>query len=126
MGQMAQCEDWNAFKDANEFSNSFELGKDFDFSDPESLKWFIQNVKIRMFEQGIFEKMELGQMLMNERREFIENQMAEYMLPSQQMMQDKIKQIGKNNHKLRMKMKEINKNQSELEHKLKCLQAKAK
>merc|ERR1711933_19899 len=40
--------------------------KDFDLQNPNSLKWFIENIKIKI-EKEIFDKMELGHLLMDER-----------------------------------------------------------
>lgn len=121
--EIGQYENWKQLKKAKNIS--FEVPNDFDLMNPISLQWFIENIKLKI-ERQIFDKMELGNLLMNERREFIENQMNEYMLPQKQMIRDKVKQINQNNVRLKKKIRQIIKNQSELETKLKNLQNRMK
>ena len=79
---------------------------DFSLENPESLRWFVDNIKLKM-ENEIFSKLEFGHLMMNERKLFIENQLREYIEPQIKLIKDKIKQIGTNNQRLREKIGEI-------------------
>eukprot|EP01083_Nonionella_stella_P035120 95929_1 len=106
----------------------FDIGNlpnDFSLKDPSSLKWFVENVKERM-EEEMFSKLELGHLLMDERKQFIENQMKDYVVPQTQLIQDRLQQMKDSNRKLNGKITEITDNHRKLEEKIKHLQHKMK
>ena len=103
--------------------NFNQFPQDFSLSDPKSLKWFVENIKIKI-EREIFDKMELGQVMMSERKAFIENDLYEYIIPQVTLIQDKTRQISKNNENLKNKLSEIMDNQKDLENKICSMQIK--
>ena len=123
LDKIAQCGNWKQFKKETGFS--LAVPADFDLANPDSLRWFVENIKMKI-EQQIFAKISLGHQLMNERREFIENQLNEFMIPQKQIIADKVKQISTNNRRLKEKLTQMIRDQKEMERKIEDLQSRIK
>lgn len=93
------------------------LPDDFSLSNIQSLQWFITNIKQRI-EQDILEQIEIQQLAMNERTQFIEDQLEHYVKEQIGNILGKVQKIVVNNQQLKTKTQEMMDNHKVLQQRM--------
>ena len=93
------------------------LPDDFSLSNIQSLQWFISNIKQRI-EKDILEQIEIQQLAMNERTQFIEDQLEHYVKEQIGNILGKVQKIVVNNQQLKTKTQEMMDNHKVLQQRM--------